>query len=344
MIYIVTVFKSYNYGSILQARMLNRALSKYGHEVVFLDGKSRSYFEKKKFKDILRALLKERNIDKAKFLFNDVIQIIMSWRNMKSTTSISSIDSIFVLGSDEIWNVARKECRHDIFFGSNCKGKVFSYAPSVNNTTIEQFKKYTATASIDSYSGISVRDLYSKKVVSEVSNREISVVLDPTMLFDYHVYAEGQELHKIEDRYIAVYIFEPKLLITEIKAIREFAKKHGHKLISFGKWIDWCDECIPAVDGNPFIYYFDAEYIITNTFHGTAFAINFEKQFVTFTRNNIKVKELIDMFQLSGRDATNCTSIELQNIFRYKIDYNEVTPIKNNLRRTSIEYINNAIS
>lgn len=344
MVYIVTVFKSFNYGSILQARMLNRVLNNYGSEVVFLDGKSRSYFEKNKFKNVIRAVLKERNIDKAKFLLNEIAQIIMSWRNLKSTTKITTNDEdTIVLGSDEIWNVARKECRYDVFFGGNCRGKVLSYAPSVNNTSKEQFKKYAATVNIDSYAGISVRDFYSKEVVSGVSDRQVSVVLDPTMLFDYHVYSEGQELQKIEERYIAVYLFEPKLLRSEINAIREFAKEQGYRLISFGKWIDWCDDCIPAVNGNPFLYYRDAEYVITNTFHGTAFAINFEKQFVTFTRNNNKVKELIDMFQLSERDVSNCTSDVLQKVFSRSIDYNAVTSLKHSLRETSIEYLNKSI-
>lgn len=345
MIYIVTVYKSYNYGSILQARMLYRILANYNTDIVFLDSKSRTYLDKNRFKDVLRAVLKEKNIRKACFLLGGIKQIILAWKQMRSTTTITNnTNNIIVLGSDEIWNVNRAECRYDVFFGANCKGKIFSYAPSVNNTTREQFAEYPPTSNIDFYSAISVRDLYSKTVVSGVTDKDVSVVLDPTLLFDYQIYAEEKIIKKINTHYIALYVFEPKLTSEEICAIQKFAQARNLKLISLGKWIDWCDESIPAIDGNPFLYYKGAEFVITNTFHGTAFAINFEKEFITFTRNNRKVKELIETFELPERDASGCTSEEIQEIFERKIDYERITDKKHDLRKTSIEYIHKAFS
>ena len=71
------------------------------------------------------------------------------------------------------------------------------------------------------------------------------------------VYAYGTRIRKIE----------------EIQAIKKFARKHKLKIIALEGVQNWCDDYIVADPFRMLDYFYYAEYVVTDTFHGTIFSI-----------------------------------------------------------------------
>jgi hypothetical protein len=72
-------------------------------------------------------------------------------------------------------------------------------------------------------------------------------------------------------------------------------------IVSAGQFINWCDKCVHSRKGNPFFIFKNASYVFTNTFHGTAFAINYETQFVSFCKAKPKITNMLMQFGLQDR-------------------------------------------
>lgn len=335
---IVTVYNSHNYGSLLQAKQLCKTLDKYG-SVSFYNSHTRKLTKTflRKSKKIIKTSSKIG--DKVKgplFELSEMRMLSDCWRKLPSNESCRNSD-IVVLGSDEIWNVTRAVCRYPIYWGANIFSFKISYAPSVNITTVEDMKKNSEYINyLKGIDCVSVRDNHSKEVIGYFLEEEPSVVLDPTLLYPPEDYD-----FDYEKPYIAVYLFYGALKDEEINEIKNFAKKKNMPLISAGQYISWCDLSVHSHNGDPFYIYKNAQYVITNTFHGTAYAINHNSRFVALVKGKTKVEEMLKQFGLSNRILSDIA--ELDNIIEMEIDYKNVNEKLNNWRYKSLNYIEKSI-
>lgn len=339
MIAIVTVYKSNNYGSYLQAKALYTILKKYDDQVCFLDFNQRKY---QIFRGIVSSIVKMYGIKRLKRTF----QNYQYWNKLPSITlkGISNRDDItYVIGSDEIWNVKKKGMLYPQFWGINLKGKLFSYAVSSNNSRYGDIIESGFYTRLNDFKSISVRDQTTFETISKLTNNPVSVVLDPTLLFDVDFYAKQVKRKKIPFDYVAAYTLSDKGYAHEIEALRSIFRSKNLKIISVGIWKYWCDSYIINEDFNPYLEYVDAKYVVTNTFHGTAFAINFEKQFVVFSQNNQKITDLLNQFGLGNRNIFGKSQEEILNVLNQKIDYTRILDIKNEMRKKSITFIEDSL-
>lgn len=335
---IVTVYNSHNYGSLLQAKQLCKTLKKYG-DVSFYNSHSRKLTKTflRKSKKIITTSSKIG--DKVKGpLFELAEMRILSecWKKLPSNESCKDSDVVF-LGSDEIWNVTRAACRYPVYWGANISSFKISYAPSVNITTVEDMNKNSEYINyLKEIDCVSVRDSHSKEVIGHYLQEEPAVVLDPTLLYppEEHDFDYGKP-------YIAVYLFYGALKNHEIEEIKKFAKEKNMPLISAGQYISWCDLSVHSHNGDPFYIYKNAQYVITNTFHGTAYAINHNTRFVALVKGKTKVEEMLKQFGLSNRILSDIS--ELNNVMETQIDYNTVNEKLNNWRDKSLKYIDESI-
>lgn len=338
MIDIITVYGSYNHGSYLQAAALQKVLSKY--DVTFLvDTKTREW-------DVLRTAYRRTKLFskyvKPGRLFDILVYEIIEgiivkglWKKTNHKDTITA--GCCVLGSDEIWNIKRKVCRYPVFWGAGIEAKKIAYAPSINTSTFEDFE---ANAEYIQYLNqidcLSVRDYNSKNILDKYTDKDISVVLDPTLLLNP---VEIPFTYKKD--YIAVYSFIGQIDEEAQRKIREFAKENNLDLIATGQTVPWCDKTVHSKDGNPFYIYKNAKYVITSTFHGTAYAINYRKNFITFAENNTKITALVKQFGLENRIVSSAESVEKINF--KPIDYGEVERQLEELRKKSFRYIEDAM-
>ena len=337
---IITVYGSYNHGSYLQAKCLFDVLSAYG-DVSFIDKKARewNYFKTPfmRIKHNLRVNFKHplRNIKTVAFEYTEAAKSKRNWKKLPSSEDTGC--DVCVLGSDEIWNVKRSDCRLPVFFGDGVSAKKISYAPSVNTATEEDFRQYPEFAEdrrrMDEFG---VRDSKTLETVQAVTGRTAELVLDPTLLRD--VPKTGYSRKK---KYIAVYTFDTHIGPEDRVKLREFAREKGCELVGAGQNILWCDRAVHAKDGNPFVAYEGAELIVTSTFHGTAYAVNHRKNFVVLTNHNDKVEELLRLFHLEDRMIHSADDI--RKVANKDIDYTQVNETLRQMRERSFGYLESAL-
>lgn len=324
---IITVFDAVNYGSFLQAFCLQEAIKELGHEVKFIKTSSLKY-EKWRIKCLFTY-----NIKKIPYKYKFAKGFFYSWNKLNITRKRNGYDLV-IIGSDEMWqvkNLTFKPLKE--FFGCNIgANKIITYAICCNDTTTEDTKKFPfIQEGINKISSISVRDKATYDAYKPLTSKEFVYSLDPTFLVDL----EKFEIENNRHDYILVYTYG----FTEerIRKTVEFAKKKNKRLISVAQKFDWCDESIAA---SPFEFLGlikNADYVITDTFHGTILSISYNKEFISFASHKRKVLKTLEQFDLMNRNGE--TVEELEIIAQNTIDYKKVNENINQGRIESIDYL-----
>ena len=132
--------------------------------------------------------------------------------------------------------------------------------------------------------------------------------LDPVLIYGYEKEIAERKV-SYPEKYMVIYSYQGRINDKrEIKEITSFAKEHKLKLISIFCRYDWCDEAIvPETPFDVLGWFKGAEYVVTDTFHGTIFSIITGRRFVTLVRktgritNGEKISSLLRQLRLEGR-------------------------------------------
>lgn len=307
-----------NYGSFLQAYALKTTIESFGHQCEFVDivpGPQLPGLERN-MKYLVRMAIKRY------FNWNAIVSSLGRMKYQKlyyerfdkeflpelgvHKHTFNEYDLV-VIGSDEVFNFNQHGSygfTTQLYGNVKNAKKVVSYAGSFGTTTIEVIDKFGVREilanTMGKMSAISVRDDNSFKVVKILLDKEPSYNVDPVLMFDYEKYAKEPK----EKDYIIVYSYPNRIKgKEEIEAVKRFAKEKGKKLISICFYFPWCDETVIPHPFEVLGYMKNADYIITDTFHGCVMSMKFNKQFVALVRdsNKQKMSSLLDQFGLGGR-------------------------------------------
>lgn len=305
---IVTVYNSHNSGSFLQAFALMRVLQQMGHEVAFLKRsvKGSSHDIKCVVKNVCKKLIK--------FQFKQALCFLKEWfiyEDLQRLLPIVEIDSEYyktaecvVLGSDTIWNFASKYfyINASRYLGCDFKGKkVITYAASAGNTSQKLFKTVTGQyGNLSCIDTIMVRDQYTKTLVESTSTNKALLVTDPTLLVTKKIYETFKNIIPSSKPYLLLYFFGsiPPILKNELLY---YAKKHQLAIVSMPLSRTWCDVSVFSSPKNMVSYFFYAHSVVTDTFHGTAFSMIYEKSYAVYDAGKTKVVELLATYNEKNR-------------------------------------------
>lgn len=347
---IVTVYNTENCGSFLQAYALRRTLEKLGNEVYFL------YRDLKGTPNTFKTFLKSSLIKIAKFDFGYAANLRRRFKTFRAinknqpivyrNTNLFNEIECFVLGSDTIWNFSSRYFHNnkETYLGINLPDvKKITYAPSAANTPCEVFEKdseiKTAMHNLDF---ISVRDQSTKDIVTKITGNEPCVVCDPTMLLDEKDYDEIilSDFKMKNQKYILLYHFAA-ISQKKKEQILDLKKRTGFKIVSFGEYRSWCDDN-PAYDPCSFLAYMkNAQYVITDTFHGTIFSAIYHKNFADYGVHKLKITNLLT--QLSLTETLTEEDDFLADKFSTPLNYEKADEAMKKLRSESLNYIENAL-
>ena len=201
----------------------------------------------------------------------------------------------FVCGSDQIWNP--ELCYPSFFldFVDNDIRKTI-YAASLGKAELSKIEKNTYREYLKKLNYISVREDKAKSIINHiVSNKDVTVVLDPTLLIEREEWENiaGNDA-LIKEKYVFCYYLE--LNQEKRVAAIEFSKAHGVQLVSipflhekYNKFDDgfskYTDPVGPIEFLNLILY---ADYVLTDSYHASVFSILFNKRFRVFGRGNGK--------------------------------------------------------
>lgn len=332
-----------NYGSFLQSYGLKKILEEMGHEVYFVDYEIGAsviekvdepiqrytipYKIKRRLNYYINTIQKKLNgeLDKERFLEENCIRNMYKYYLMdlgitEDRTQNVPVD-VLIIGSDEVFNCLQENPAVGYspqLFGEGIKAnKVISYAASAGYTTIEGLKKYDKLDDVkrmlnNNFSAISVRDENTRILVNELTGLNPYMHLDPVLISDFE--SDIIEKKDISD-YLVVYSYEKRMENNqdEAKAIQDFAHNRGLKTVSIGNFQSWTDLHISASPFELLGYIKNADFVVTDTFHGTIFSIILEKHFATIIRdsNNQKLESLLNTFNLHNHELKDLDQLDV---------------------------------
>ena len=325
-ILVITVYNSFNFGAFLQAFAMYKYLTNQGHKVDFLCMEKHDFvFHKNYYKTKNPIRFFKRFITEKSF--NKDIKLI------NSIDSVESSYDLAIIGSDELWNVVNNGFEHKPeYIGYNISAKnIITYAVSCNRTTVKDFNMHYKYDDVFSkLTAISVRDRMTEKLVKELaSNINPIKVLDPTFLYDFSV-----NRNRINKKYVLLYGYS--FLDDEVVKIKEYSRKMNLPIYSVGFEHKWCDKYINCGPIEFLDYIYSSDAVITATFHGSVFSIIFEKPFASFGRDNLKVLDLLDTFEL---DDKNASRYGISEILSSKFDWVNVKNIRNDKKLISENFL-----
>mgnify|MGYP000053746760 CR=1 FL=1 len=359
---IVTWNTYYNFGTYLQAFALQQYLYQEGFDNMILDDSSYIISYKPKLKDKLKKpLLKlvkkefrvfEKSITQSHSLFDSFKRNMLhiDYFNQSLTTLDSKYD-IYICGSDQIWNpFSLEDSKTDFFYASFSQKKKIAYAPSIGVSEVPQQYKEKLRNLTFNFNFLSAREQQGVDILHKLTGKEVVRVVDPTLLLDskqWNVLLPKNP--PCNEKYVLAYFLTPNNIY--INAVSEYAHKKGLRLKMFFIHKSYNEYNCDLITAGPieFLHYVkDAEYLFTDSFHGTIFASIFHTQFFTFRRfkqtprsQNSRVEGLFDMMGVSERLLDEETYSKIYNLK----DIN-FTHIKTNLDpfiNKSKEYIKKAL-
>lgn len=292
---IVTIYKCYNYGSFFQAYGLQKYLEDLGHKVKFLPIDS--------WYNMKYRLRKQFNRDWARdwFSFRLMRCYCEDWKLYNIAGKNEKDFDLIIIGSDEIWNINNKTfLPAKEYYGLNLPcSKIISYASCVGRSCFDDFRCHEdLIEGIRNLDTVSARDDATEEFLKTIlPNREIPRVLDPSFLIDWNDIAKPCS----KKDFILVYTYDGSWGFSEeqIRKTKEFAASKHLPLVSVGFKNDWCDESIACSPREFLGYLRNANYVITDTFHGTVMSIQFNKQFICMGRGKSKVESVLKELSLT---------------------------------------------
>lgn len=339
---ILSMQKVPNIGSVLQSYALKKTLEFLGHEVNFIDIEFRA--EDNALLNNRELLFDEEREGKSgfiskihkidKYTLNRIlIRKKADLQNMKfiefgqKELGLLKDDNdkqydVCVIGSDEVFNClsgAEWGFTSQLFGNVHQAKKVITYAASCGSTTYEALP---ATAigkikeSFEKVSSFSVRDFNTERFINCLSEKTVKTHFDPVVItnFDSEI-SSWRNKRIIEGPFCIVYSYYNRIHEKcEIEAIKQFCKRNKWKIVSVGAPQMWIKE-YPVL--NPFealVLFEQAQFVITDTFHGTIFAAKYAKQFATLIRNSNRNKlgDLMERLGLKSHEITDFNQLDTQ--------------------------------
>ena len=355
-VYVVTYYNN-NYGSALQAYALQSKLKELGAEPMIirpeaknigksLHDKLRFYFRKEKhygpLRKIRRSIQKRIYATKLKKInaFISGHTVIIPYK--EALHSIQIDKCVLLAGSDQIWNTLNHEIDDFYLFREidNPRARKVSYAASIGVSILtEEQKEYYKVALAD-FDVVSFRETHALRLLSDsLNNNEVRVDIDPTLLYDACFWEKLLPSKKPELPYLFVYMLRPDRRVIEIA--RHLAKKHHLNIIYIGLFSNYYRGVKTVVDAGveDFLYYlYNADIVITNSFHGTVFSLLFHKKFASVRIDSTasRVESLLRTVGLENRLVEGVDDCEY---VYHDYNYSEIDKILDDNRRGSINYL-----
>ncbi len=319
-----------NYGAVLQAYALNRVITQKGYDCETLDfsvetqngGKLSRYMKRMKKqewkglafdvkRDLGKLMIRRKIISRKKAIEYFKKEIPHTeFYNKEDLKYLDSQYDIFICGSDQIWrptyegNLVNTYWLSDI---SNKKVKV-SYAASLGIDVLPDKLEAPARKYLMDFDKISVREMSAKNYFTKITGRDdIVTVLDPVFLLEEKVWDEIVTQPEMKESYILVYMIHGSQKMYQ--EITKFAEKENFKIVTFPymsysfRWKDVGFGNYRFFQSTPYEFLGlikNAKYVITDSFHGTAFSIIFHKNFCASKANEKAISRITDLMKICG--------------------------------------------
>lgn len=260
-----------------------------------------------------------------------------------------------VVGSDQVWLPSGLKTKFfNLLFVDDSVRKV-SYASSFGVSEIPRFQRRETAKYLDRFHAISVRENKGKEIVESLSKNKATIVADPTLLLsgkEWQEEAKDAPINKKEP-YIFCYFLGANPVARE--AANQLRARTGYKIITLRHMDEYIkeddsfgDEAPYDVDPKGFVRLIsDADYVCTDSFHCSAFSIQFHRKFMTFYRfgvgekggRNSRIDSLFDTLSIPKDHIYQGDIMKIEDA----VDWEKVDKKLESLRLDSLGFITKAL-
>lgn len=358
-----------NPGSILQAYALFVQVKKIGFECEIIDYQYPNNIHaniitehRKRIREIVISLY---NRFKFFILYRGWLQKRRYIRFMKEHLSMSKYystkDELFraspcydicMTGSDQVWNPKCMKGDESFFCTWSLNCKKVSYAASFSTSVIPDIYREQYRSWLFKYDFLGVREKSAVKVISELTGKNSSVVCDPTLLLtkeDYSPLLKHSKIHK-KKPYILVYALTyaynpyPQLDLV-VKAIKKEMRLPVLYLYTNSVEHYHVNGAITSAGPCEFVDLFmNASFVVTSSFHGTAFSLNFGIPFYSIVPDDITDdSRIMSLLQTLGVTERAIKVSQQLNHVETSMDYCKINKLLEEFRQESQNFLEHSL-
>lgn len=304
---ILTFHRAYNCGAMLQAWALKKTLERMGHVAEFPacnhvgeDAKRFRFVEwhnrEKKGLQWIRSVVGRAFINIRSLLYNlgsipseDILRLRYKVFRKKflperccTPSSFDNLYDLLVFGSDQIWHPKIADDSVPLFLREvgDSKVRAISYAASYGDKPLDGKVLDRVVSALERFDKISVRERLAKDQLLSMSNKEITEVLDPTLLLQASDYDEIADGKVPNEPYLFLYMVAMDSAFMDIA--KSLAKRLGVKCIiapcyQYSRWKAPKGLTYSVSPDRMVQYARNAKYVLASSFHGTVMGVIFNK-------------------------------------------------------------------
>lgn len=314
----ITIHVGLNFGSILQTIATSELLKKKGCDSICINYWPPRTTNKRYWQGALKSFSKFlwralyfplRVISENRFSHYLAKHCLVSKRLYNDDNYLKELPvaDVYMSGSDQIWNYEHNEGIDGHYFFEGVKGRKISLSSSIGLTTVsDEYAAYLKKA-LKEYTAVSVRE---ESAVDLLHNLGVGAqqLTDPTLALNKSEWFPFSTNRLVKEKYLFVYL--PYNTINKsiiYETARKIANNQKLLIVTYStniftdkfadRTIKWCN---PGDILSLILY---SEYVITNSFHGTAFSINLNKQFWVYMPSNFstRISSLLRLCNLENR-------------------------------------------
>lgn len=359
---LLTMHRVVNFGSILQAYATQFVIENLGYDCEIINyqypnkihsvnNHAKPWLKVARFLMQLRFGFPRRKQNRAFRLFRDKYLHQSEYFENRDVLleRVAEYDT-YVVGSDQTWNVRQIGVDDTFLLSFAPIGKRrLSYASSaaakeLPSVYVNSFKQH-----LSAFDAISVREKHTQELIKSLLGKEALITLDPTLLLDaddWQILATKSKL-KIKTPFILVYILKYSFLPypTATKVIKEVYDKYHLPIVALrysareDMGIKDVVNLYEGVGPEDFLWLFmNASYVITTSFHGTAFSLNFKKPFYAIYNSSIEDDRIYSLLHLLGAESCGIDVCKDYQILE-PVDYDKVSQTLSLERSKSISFL-----
>ena len=357
---VMTFPHSTSYGAVLQMYALCRAVEKLGHSPeaihyhnAFMKARKHTSAGTSRARRIrlCASAILHRRLGRVFREFENRFVPLYPKKSFSDKKSLSFADRRYgavICGSDQVWNphIIDGDLNYFLAFCSADTRRI-AYAPSFGVESLEETFAAAVREELMRFDALSVRESSGQALIAQLTGKEAPVVLDPTMLLDREEWIALEQPHPLaQGEYILYYTIKSSASLWQ--SCRALSEKTGVKIVVVGgnaiKAMRNKDPMVSyAVDISPAEWLYlvrHARYVVTNSFHGTAFSVIYRKDFYVemSSATNSRLAHITDMLGLGDRVIGGglCDGGSA-------CDYTVAEEKLPMLRAASLEYLKNAL-
>lgn len=364
---LVTIHTIPNYGSVLQTWASQKILQKYCNHVEVIDYwrsnhrtevllaksiENSGHWNNNRIKRFIYRTVRSYSLNKQRMVFDKFLREKINltpsryYSEEELEQNLPEADA-YITGSDQMWNSEANEGIEYPYFlkFTPDSAKKISYSTSFGKEILDRWEIEETKKLLLRYSYLSVRELSGVQILKDLGFKEGVCVLDPTLVITKSEWAEFSAKRIVKNRYVFLYQLNGNDNRPN-KYAEQLAKEKGLQLVRIAYNISTLRKSGKSIllpTPEEFVsLVMNADYVVTDSFHCTAFSINLNKQFMVFypRKFSTRLKSILRLTNLEDRVVKIESDLSLAN---HVIDFKEINKVLTVERKKSIEFLERAL-